>query len=67
MIIGTLSLSYLFFDLFDANGRDEVIPFLSQTWAAIIALFTLAAGAGLMVASKKKYRSRRRNKESINA
>lgn len=66
LIIGILTLGYLIFDVFDPNGRDEVVPFLSQTWAAIISCFTLAAGAALMVASKKKYRNRRRKNESVN-
>lgn len=65
LIIGILTLGYLIFDVFDPNGREEIIPFLSQTWAAIIATFTISAGAALMVASKKKYS--RREKESINA
>ncbi|MEK6478913.1 hypothetical protein WJR50_15310 [Catalinimonas sp. 4WD22] len=65
LIIGFLALGYLVFDLFDPNGRDEVLPFLSQTWSAILASFLLGAGAALLVAAQPKYRGRR--KEKINS
>jgi ABC-type Fe3+ transport system permease subunit len=70
LVIGVLTLGYLVFDVFDANGRDEYLPFLSQTWAAIISSFTLAAGAALLVATQRKYRGKRGRKkedERINA
>ncbi|MDF9796869.1 lipopolysaccharide export LptBFGC system permease protein LptF [Catalinimonas alkaloidigena] len=65
LVIGFLALAYLVFDLFDPNGRNEVLPFLSQTWSAILASFLLGAGAALLVASQPKYRSK--NKEKINS
>ena len=69
LIIGILSFIYLVFDLFDPNGRNEILPFLSQNWSAIIASFTLGAGAALLVASQRKYRSSKKNRkeEKINA
>ncbi len=69
LIIGILSLGYLVFDLFDPNGRNEIVPFLSQNWSAIIACFTLGAGVALLVASQPKYRNSRKNREQekINA
>ncbi|WKN30582.1 hypothetical protein PZB74_16590 [Porifericola rhodea] len=66
LVIGALCLGYLIFDLFDANGRNEVLPFLSQTWAAILASFLLGAGAALMVAANPKYRSKREERERVN-
>ncbi len=66
LILGTLALGYLIFDLFDPNGREEVLPFLSQTWSAILASFFLAAGAAALVAAQPRYRGRRRDKEKIN-
>lgn len=66
LVIGILCLGYMVFDIFDPNGRDEVLPFLSQTWAAIIASFLLGAGAALLVASQPKYKDRRKEREKVN-
>lgn len=73
LIIGSLALVYMLFDIFFITGRDADLPFLSQSWAAILASFLLGAGAALMYVSKPKYRERRRlekekyaNKEGVN-
>ncbi|MFP4090324.1 MAG: hypothetical protein ACLFT3_08455 [Cyclobacteriaceae bacterium] len=64
LVLGLLFLGYMVYDLFDPNGRDEAIPFMSQNWAAILAAFLIGAGAGLLVASQDKYK--RRDREKIN-
>ncbi|WPP51555.1 hypothetical protein [Catalinimonas niigatensis] len=73
LIIGGLALVFMIFDVFFITGREADVPFLSQTWPAILASFLLGAGAALMYVSKPKYRERRRrekekyaNKEGVN-
>jgi len=65
LVLGVLFLGYMVYDVFDPNGREEIVPFLSQTWASILGLFSLSAGIALLVASRSKYSHNRRERERV--
>lgn len=60
LILGGLFLLAFILSLVLPDGRDDNVPFLSNTWSPILASFFLPAGAALLIASKRRKRPHER-------
>lgn len=56
LVLGGLCLLAVILSLALPDGRDDNVPFLSNSWAPILASFFLPAGAALLVASRWRKR-----------
>ncbi len=56
LVIGGLCLIEMILTLLLPDGRDANLPFVQNTWTAIVASFFIPSGAALYIASKKKKR-----------